>query len=154
MKKKIDIILIKDHLKQGKKGLLTNVARGYAFNYLIPSKIAEIATPKKIKHIQMFENIKIKQKEANQIENKLLQDKIKKIDKISVYKKKGENNLIFGSIKEKEIIKWINKYTNLSINKIQIQSVETKSIGVKNIQIVINSTTSINIPIYIIPTNI
>nr|YP_010618772.1 Ribosomal protein L9 [Rhodomelopsis africana]WAX02785.1 Ribosomal protein L9 [Rhodomelopsis africana] len=154
MKKKVNIILIKDNLKQGKKGSLINVARGYAFNYLIPSKIAEIATSKKIKHIKMLENIKTKQKEANQIESKLLQDNIKKIEKISVYKKKGKTNLIFGNVTEKDITKWVNKYTNLSINKIQIQIVETKLIGIRNIKIQINPKVSVDIPINIIPTNI
>nr|YP_010619353.1 Ribosomal protein L9 [Amplisiphonia pacifica]WAX03366.1 Ribosomal protein L9 [Amplisiphonia pacifica] len=154
MKKKVDVILIKDNLKQGKRGSLMNVARGYAFNYLIPNKIAEIATFNKIKHIQMFENIKIEEKEANQIETKLIQYNIKKIKQISVYKKRGENNLIFGSITEKEIVKWINKYTNLSINKIQIQIIDTKSIGISNIKIQINPRVGINIRINIIPTNI
>nr|YP_009393401.1 ribosomal protein L9 [Symphyocladiella dendroidea]ARW61963.1 ribosomal protein L9 [Symphyocladiella dendroidea] len=154
MKKKVDVILIKDDLKQGKKGVLVHVTRGYAFNYLIPSKIAEIATPKKIKQIQMFENIKIQQIEANQIETQLLQNNIEKINKISIYKKRGENNLIFGSVTEKEIIKWIKQYTNLSINKIKIQTVDTKSIGIKDIKININTKIQINIPIYIIPTNI
>nr|YP_010619547.1 Ribosomal protein L9 [Xiphosiphonia pinnulata]WAX03560.1 Ribosomal protein L9 [Xiphosiphonia pinnulata] len=154
MKKKVDVILIKNNLKQGKKGSLINVTRGYAFNYLLPSKIAEIATSKKIKHIQMFENVKIKQKAANEIETKLLQNNIEKIHKISVYKKRGENNLIFGSVTEKEVIKWINKYTNLSINKIKVQIAETKFIGIRDIKIQINSKVSINIPIHIIPTNI
>nr|YP_010619937.1 Ribosomal protein L9 [Symphyocladia marchantioides]WAX03950.1 Ribosomal protein L9 [Symphyocladia marchantioides] len=154
MKKKVNVIFIKDNLKQGKKGVLINVARGYAFNYLIPGKIAEIATPKKIKHIQMFAKIKIQQKEANQIETQLMQNNIKKINKISVYKKRGENNLIFGSVTEKEIIKWINKHTSLSINKIKIQVVDTKLIGIEDIKIQINPKIQVNIPVYIIPTNI
>nr|YP_009399590.1 ribosomal protein L9 [Dictyomenia sonderi]ARW69196.1 ribosomal protein L9 [Dictyomenia sonderi] len=154
MKKKINVILIKDNLKQGKKGSSINVARGYAFNYLIPSQIAEIATSEKIKHLQMFENIKIKQKETNQIATQLLQNNLEKIKKISVYKKKGENNLIFGSITEKDIAKWIKKYTNLSINKIQLKIVEAKSIGVRNIEIKMNTKVNISIPINIIPTNI
>nr|YP_010619742.1 Ribosomal protein L9 [Tayloriella tenebrosa]WAX03755.1 Ribosomal protein L9 [Tayloriella tenebrosa] len=154
MKKKVDVILLKDNLKQGKKGSIINTTRGYAFNYLIPSKIAEIATSKKVKHIQMFENMKIKQREANENENRLLQGNIEKIKKISIYKKKGENNLIFGSVTEKEIVKWINKYTDLSINKIQITTVETKLTGIRNIKLQINPKVSINIPINIIPTNI
>nr|YP_010619160.1 Ribosomal protein L9 [Pterosiphonia complanata]WAX03173.1 Ribosomal protein L9 [Pterosiphonia complanata] len=154
MKKKVDIILAKDNCKQGKKGSLISVNHGYAFNYLIPNKIAEIATSKRIKHMKMLKNIKIKQKEVNQIKNELLQHNIEKIEKISVYKKKGENNLIFGNITEKEITKWINKYTKLSINKIEIKIIETKLIGIRKINIQVNPKITINIPIYIIPTNI
>nr|WGH13804.1 ribosomal protein L9 [Lophurella pseudocorticata] len=154
MKKKVDVILIKNNLTIGKKGLIINVARGYAFNYLIPNKIAEIATNKKIKHIHMFENIAIQQKETNNIEIKLLKNNIQKIDSISIYKKKGENNLIFGSITEKDITKWINKYTNLLISKIQIKTLDIKLIGITDIKIQINPKVNISIPLKIIPTNI
>nr|YP_010850708.1 ribosomal protein L9 [Lophurella hookeriana]WGH13408.1 ribosomal protein L9 [Lophurella hookeriana] len=154
MKKKVDVILIQNNLTIGKRGSVINVARGYAFNYLIPNKIAEIATNKKIKHIQMFENIAIQQKETSNIEIKLLKDNIQKIDSISIYKKKGENNFIFGSITEKDITKWINKYTNLLINKIQIKTLEIKLIGVTHMKIQINPKVNISIPLKIIPTNI
>nr|YP_010851698.1 ribosomal protein L9 [Echinothamnion hystrix]WGH14595.1 ribosomal protein L9 [Echinothamnion hystrix] len=154
MKKKIDVILVKNTLTIGKKGSIINVARGYAFNYLIPNKIAEIATNKKIKHIQMFENIAIKQRETSDTEIKLLKNNMQKIDSISIYKKKGENNLIFGNITEKDIMKWINKYTNVLINRIQIKTLEIKLIGVTNIRIQINPKININVPLKIIPTNI
>nr|YP_010850906.1 ribosomal protein L9 [Lophurella mutabilis]WGH13606.1 ribosomal protein L9 [Lophurella mutabilis] len=154
MNKKVDVILIKNNLTTGKKGSVINVARGYAFNYLIPNKIAEIATNKKIKHIQMFENIAIKQKETSNIEINLLKDNIQKVDRISIYKKKGESNLIFGSITEKDITKWINKYTNLLINKIQVKTLDIKLIGITHIKIQINPKLTISIPLKIIPTNI
>nr|YP_010851104.1 ribosomal protein L9 [Aphanocladia stichidiosa]WGH14001.1 ribosomal protein L9 [Aphanocladia stichidiosa] len=154
MKKKVDVILINNNLTAGKKGSIINVARGYAFNYLIPNKIAEIATNKKIKHMQMFENIAIQQKETSNIEIKLLKNNIQKIESISIYKKKGENNLIFGSITEKDITKWINKYTNLLISKIQIKTSEINLIGITHIKIQINTKVNVNIPVKIIPTNI
>nr|YP_009398129.1 ribosomal protein L9 [Gredgaria maugeana]ARW67315.1 ribosomal protein L9 [Gredgaria maugeana] len=154
MNKKVDVILIQKNLKKGKQGSIINVTRGYAFNYLIPNKIAEIATSTKIKHINMFKNIEIKKQEANQIETQLIKNRIEKIDSITMYKKTGENGLIFGSITEKEIIQWINRYTNLSINKIQIKNLEVKLIGIKNITIQINPKVNISVPLKIVPTNI
>nr|YP_010850510.1 ribosomal protein L9 [Lophurella caespitosa]WGH13210.1 ribosomal protein L9 [Lophurella caespitosa] len=154
MKKKVDVIIIKNNLTTGKKGSVINVARGYAFNYLIPNEIAEIATNKKIKHIQMFENIAIEQKETSNTKIQLLKNNIERVGSISIYKKKGENNLIFGSITEKDITKWINKYTNLLINKIQIKTLDIKLVGITHIKIQVNLKINISIPLKIIPINI
>nr|YP_009392137.1 ribosomal protein L9 [Periphykon beckeri]ARW60485.1 ribosomal protein L9 [Periphykon beckeri] len=154
MKKKVDVIIKTNNFTKAIKGSIINVARGYAFNYLIPNKIAEVATNKKVKHIKMFESIKTKEEKAKQIKNKLLQNSIEKITSISIYKKKGENNLIFGSITEKDIMKWVSKNTNILINKTQIKTSDVKYIGKYEIKIEISSQISIKIPLNIIPTNI
>nr|YP_009395040.1 ribosomal protein L9 [Polysiphonia stricta]ARW63602.1 ribosomal protein L9 [Polysiphonia stricta] len=154
MKKKINLIVTKDNLHNLTKGSLINVSRGYAFNYLIPNQIAEIASQGKIKHIQMFQEINKKKKEERNINEALLEKNIKKIKKISIYKKKGENNLIFGSVTEKDIIKWITKYTNLKINKTQIKIIEAKSIGTSYIEINVNTKINTQIALELIPMNI
>nr|YP_009397726.1 ribosomal protein L9 [Dipterosiphonia australica]ARW66912.1 ribosomal protein L9 [Dipterosiphonia australica] len=154
MKKKVDIIIIKDSVKNLAKGSVISVTRGYAFNYLLPNKIAEIVTKKRIKHLTMFNDIKIEKQEANANYNRLLKNSIEKIDKVTLYKKNGENNLIFGSITDKEITEWISKYTNLIIHKTQIEITETKSIGITRLRIKINTNNQIDIPLQIIPTNI
>jgi len=115
MKKKIKIILLKDNTKKEKKGSIINVTRGYAFNYLIPNHIAEIATKNKMKHIQMIQNIVENRQKENEDEIKLLKHNIDTIKNLSFYKRQGENNYIFGNITEKEILKWFNKHTNLEI---------------------------------------
>nr|ARW60688.1 ribosomal protein L9 [Polysiphonia sp.] len=154
MKKKVNIILLKNNIEKYKQGTIISVARGYAFNYLIPNKIAEIATSKKIKHINMFQDLKIKEKKANEIEITLLKNSIEIIKRISIYKKKGDHNSIFGSVTEKDIIQWIDKYTNLKINKTQIKILDTKLIGMGYVKIQINHKIIINLKLHIIPTNI
>lgn len=154
MRKKINILVIKDEIKQLKKGSIVSVPNGYAFNYLIPKRIAEVATKGKIKHYKMFnDRIEIKQR-VNEFAQKQLKKNIEKITKITLYKKSGENHLIFGSITEKEIINWIKKYTNLTVSKTQIQKIEMKSIGLERIVIKISSELTLNIPLRIIPANI
>jgi large subunit ribosomal protein L9 len=44
----MEIILLQDVPNVGEKGHLANVSRGYARNYLLPKKLAEVATPGKI----------------------------------------------------------------------------------------------------------
>ncbi len=154
MKKKIKIILLKDNRKKEKKGSIINVARGYAFNYLIPNEIGEIATKNKIKHIQMIENIIKNKEKENEFEIKLLKNNIEKIQNISIYKRQGENNYIFGNITEKEILKWLKRYTDLAIKKIKLDNLNNKIIGISMTKIEIDKKININLPIYIIPINI
>jgi large subunit ribosomal protein L9 len=44
----MEIILLQDVDKLGKKGELANVSEGYARNFLLPRKLAEVATPGRV----------------------------------------------------------------------------------------------------------
>lgn len=73
------IILVKDHLILGKKNDIVNVKDGYARNFLLPQKIAMIATTGQINKIKE-EQIK-KEKTEDILSNKL-HDIMKKIEKM------------------------------------------------------------------------
>nr|YP_009396686.1 ribosomal protein L9 [Vertebrata australis]ARW65872.1 ribosomal protein L9 [Vertebrata australis] len=154
MKRKIKLIVTSNNINKNPKGSIINVSRGYAFNYLIPKKDAEIGTKKKIKHITMFESIKKKKQEIGEKRIQEITQKIKKISKISLYKKIGENNLIFGSVTEKDILKWIELHTNLAINKEQIKLPDIKTIGKMDAKIQLRQNLSENIQINVLPINI
>lgn len=154
MNKKIQIILKKDYYNIGKKGKIINISRGYAFNYLIPNDIAEIATKNKVKHLTMFNNIKHANIEANEIAAKNLQNSLEKIQKITIRKKVGENYNIFGNINEKDIVNNIWQYTGIIIDRKQINILNIKKIGVFNIEIQILNQISSRIILNIIPENI
>nr|QCI06571.1 ribosomal protein L9 [Erythroglossum lusitanicum] len=154
MRKKIQIILKKNYLNIGKKGKIAKISQGYAINYLIPNDIAEIATKNKIKHINMFENIKIHKIKANEFEAKNLQKYLNTIKKFSTKRKIGENNNIFGSINEKDISNIILNYTGINIDKKQIIIPNIKKIGVFNININILNKISSIIILNVIPENI
>lgn len=48
----MQIILLQDVEKVGKKGEVAEVAEGYARNYLLPRKLAEVATPGRIAQVR------------------------------------------------------------------------------------------------------
>ncbi len=148
MKKKIQIIL------ENKESELISVSRGYAFNYLIPKKNAKIPTKKQIKHIEMFQEIKRKREKINELKIQETQKKLQGIHKISIYKKMGENKLIFGSVTEKEIIKWMIEHTKINTEKVKIKISDIKTIGLQNINVSIKQNISQDLQINIIPVNI
>ena len=154
MKKKIQVIVKNSNFRQEKKGTIISVFPGYAFNYLIPNGIVEVATKNQIKHYQMFLDIEKKKQEVSSIETKKIKNKIEKISKITIYRRQGDNKLIFGSIKEKDIIKWINNYCSLQIDKKQIKIDNINSIDINAIKIHIQQNKVITIKLCIIPCSI
>lgn len=48
----MQVILLQDVEKVGKKGEVAEVAEGYARNYLLPRKLAEVATPGRIAQVR------------------------------------------------------------------------------------------------------
>src|SRR5258707_3304194 len=51
----MDVILRDDVDKLGLKGEVVSVARGYARNFLLPRKLAELATPAKVAELRKLE---------------------------------------------------------------------------------------------------
>nr|YP_009393180.1 ribosomal protein L9 [Bostrychia moritziana]ARW61742.1 ribosomal protein L9 [Bostrychia moritziana] len=154
MKKTIYVLLKESHVELGKKGNIKNVTPGYAFNYLIPKNIAEIATKKKIKHIKMFEEIKNKKTETNKIVSYQIQKKLNNIQSINLKKKKGEKNLIFGSITEKDISQYIQKNTSINLEKKYIHIPNIKTLGSFEIKIDLSNNIFSTIELNILPQNI
>nr|QCI04827.1 ribosomal protein L9 [Bornetia secundiflora] len=154
MKKKITIILNKNYPHLGKRGNITKVSTGYAFNYLIPNHIAELASIKKIKHFTMLANMVQKQNEAEKLEAQKTRQILQTIKKISITKKTSDNHMFFGSITEKDIINLITQYTGKVFEKKQIHISSIKSIGIANITVNILNNIECSLNLNIIPENI
>lgn len=156
MKKKIKVILIRDYLNIGNKGKVIDTSSGYALNYLIPNKIAEVATKNKIRHLRMIEEINKNQIKANEIANNQIKKQLESTQKISINRKTGENYYIFGRIIEKDIINYIFKYMGIKLKKRQIEIPGIKKLGVfeTKVQISTNNSLKVKLQLNIIPTNI
>nr|YP_009397929.1 ribosomal protein L9 [Sonderella linearis]ARW67115.1 ribosomal protein L9 [Sonderella linearis] len=154
MTKKIKIILIKDSVNIGQKGNIVNVSYGYAFNYLIPNNIASIATKKRIKHLNMFKDIEKEQKKENEIIINRIEETITNIQKISIYRKTGKNKMIFGNIKEKDVIHYFLNNIGIQLNKKQINLPNINQSGSFNLKIQMIQNIEIKIALNILPTNI
>ena len=51
----MNVILLKDVEKLGHRGEVVSVARGYARNFLLPRKLAEVATEGRVKEVQRID---------------------------------------------------------------------------------------------------
>nr|YP_010199079.1 ribosomal protein L9 [Hydropuntia urvillei]UAD88528.1 ribosomal protein L9 [Hydropuntia urvillei] len=151
MKKKISVILKKNLVNLGSIGSIVQVNSGYAFNYLIPYDFAYLATVKKIKHHKMFLDLKQKKLDAVYNRLKLINQKLSKINKISIKKKVGNNNQIFGSVSDKDIILKLLYLTSEKLNKKHLSIPNVKTIGIYNVNVNIIDDSIITIKLQVLP---
>ncbi|MDE1924792.1 MAG: 50S ribosomal protein L9 [Patescibacteria group bacterium] len=123
------IILLKDIRGVGLHGEVKNVADGYAINKLFPQKLAEPATPEKIKRVEAE---KAAREEAvklveTQLDNKILQLRGKKVVLQSRATEKGG---LFKTIAAKDIARAILAEHSLEIPEESINFPEPlKTVG-------------------------
>ena len=91
------IILLKSYENLGKVGEIVNVKPGFARNYLIPNKIASLATDQNIKALEVF----LKSQENKEAKNRVnLEALSKKLNSLTLKfdVQVGEDEKLFGSV--------------------------------------------------------
>ena len=91
------IILLKSYVNLGKVGEIVNVKPGFARNYLIPNKIASLATEQNIKALEVF----LKSQENKEAKNRMnLEALSKKLNSLTLKfdVQVGEDEKLFGSV--------------------------------------------------------
>lgn len=124
----MQIILKKDVQNLGEAGDLINVKDGYARNFLLPQKFAEVATEGALKNReQNLARIKAKQEKLHQQALEKAAE-IEKIASLELSAKAGESGKLFGTITTKKLAEELatkgievdrkNVTVNAPINKI------------------------------------
>lgn len=99
----MQVILKKDVQNLGEAGDLINVKDGYARNFLLPQKFAEIATDGALKNReQNLVRIKAKQEKLHQQALEKAKE-IEKLAKLELSAKAGESGKLFGTITTKKL---------------------------------------------------
>ncbi|MFA5103901.1 MAG: 50S ribosomal protein L9 [Candidatus Margulisiibacteriota bacterium] len=113
------VVLLKDTVNIGDENEVVDVSEGYARNYLIPKKIAIVATDAAIKYLE-----KNKKKIEKKIEDKkvLLKEAAKKIGALSLEIKVdvGEGGKMFGSVTNADIAHAIKEAAGIELDKRKI----------------------------------
>lgn len=113
------IILLKDVEKLGKKDEIKNVADGYARNFLIPKKLAVLATENELKKLEARKKIEAQKAEE---ELKIYQEIASNIDgiELEIPAKVSEDGRLFGAITAARISDLL-KQKNFDIGPKQIK---------------------------------
>jgi large subunit ribosomal protein L9 len=116
----MEVILLQDVDTLGDKGALVNVARGYARNYLIPHKMAEVATPGKVVEFQRREAER-KAREARWAAAVAEHTETLNKTVISLSGKAGEGTRLFGSITAADIADAIKAARGFTIDRRKVR---------------------------------
>lgn len=126
LKKKVD--------KLGDIGDVVNVSCGYARNFLLPMKFAEVSTPEKVEQIKA-----LKEKEKLQLEKEITEAKnlAEKLARTSctIIVQAGEEDKLFGAVTTNDIAKALSaEGLNIPKKKIVLEE-PIKKLGIYNIPV-------------------
>lgn len=131
----MQVILLKDVPKFGKKNEVKNVPDGYARNMLFPKKLAVLATPELIKKI---ESEKKAIQVTKEVEKTLALKHLEALKEIvvTIQVKANEIGHLFSSIHENDILDALFKEHHISLGKEMIQLEKPiKEIGLHKVPI-------------------
>src|SRR5512142_1744452 len=113
------VLLLKDVYKLGRAGDIKKVADGYGRNFLLPQKLAVLATPGALKQVEKIRS----QAEIRRTElNSELKDLAAHINGVTVVfaAKAGETGKLYGSITTQDVANAIQEKTRFEVKKQQI----------------------------------
>ena len=122
------VLLVKDVYKLGRAGDVKKVADGYGRNFLLPQKLAVLATPGALKHVEKIRS----QAEIRRTEqNSELKDLANQINGITVVfaAKAGETGKLYGSITTQDVANAIQEKTRFEVKKQQIDMQPIRNLG-------------------------
>lgn len=128
------IILLQSHENLGKVGDIVNVKPGFARNYLIPNRIASLATKQNIKSLELF----LKSQELKEAKNRVnLEALSKKLNSLTLKfaVNTGEDDKMFGSITSQMIADELEKQEYLIDKKEIVLEEPIKSLGNHKVEI-------------------
>ena len=96
------VILQQDVKGQGKKGQMVEVAEGYARNFLLPKKLAVLATADAMNTMKLQEKAKKAEEARLKAEAEAIAEKLKGAQ-VKIPARAGANGKLFGAVTGKEV---------------------------------------------------
>jgi large subunit ribosomal protein L9 len=136
----MEIILLQDIDKLGKKGDVANVAEGYARNFLLPRKLAEIATPTRVTaaRLVMEERAAATRREAERADEtrELLSKTV-----VTITAPVGTQDRLFGSVTNQDVADAIYEARKIRIDKHNVDLQESiKNVGTYMVKVQVHSS--------------
>ncbi len=110
------VILLRDVPKVGKKYDVKDIADGYVRNFLLPRRLAEIATPQRISELAVMQQ---KNQDMQERNDALLRDAIKALDDVTVtvIAKADERGHLFKKLRAADVIRVLNEKSALPLEE-------------------------------------
>ncbi len=122
------VLLIKDVYKLGRAGDVKKVADGYGRNFLLPQKLAVLATPGAMKTVEKVRAKAEVQRAALNTELKDLADHINGVT-LTFPVKAGETGKLYGSITPQDVAAAIQEQTRYEVKRQQVDMQPIRELG-------------------------
>lgn len=122
------VLLIKDVYKLGRAGDVKKVADGYGRNFLLPQKLAVLATPGAMKTAEKIRSTAEVQRAALNSELKDLSDHINGVT-LTFAVKAGETGKLYGSITTQDVATAIQEQTRYEVKRQQLDMQPIRELG-------------------------
>ena len=145
----MEIILREDIENLGTRGDVVKVAAGYARNFLLPKKMAVPATDSNRKIVEQERQAHLR-KEAKQIGEAQELAKLVGAVTVTIKRKAGENDQLFGSVTSNDVAVALEKlgYT-IDRKKVHLEE-PIKSLGDFQVSVRLHKDVSIDIPVHVV----
>jgi large subunit ribosomal protein L9 len=125
----MDVILLEDIDGLGYKGDLASVARGYARNYLIPRRLAEVATPGRVVEVRrQMEERRLREARTAEQAHEIAETLDKTVLTIGAHA--GEGEKLYGSVTGADVADAIWQARKVRVDKRKVRLDEPiKTVG-------------------------
>jgi large subunit ribosomal protein L9 len=146
----VQLILLQDVEKLGLRGDVVDVARGYARNYLLPRRLAEVATPARVTELERVEAQRAKN-EARSTEQaeEIAEALVKTVLRFEV--KSGPTGSLFGSVTPTDVADEIWRTRKIRIDRRKVDIDPIKRIGRYAIPITLFEDVQVEVKALVVP---
>ena len=146
----MEVILLKDVEKVGLRGEVVNVARGYARNFLLPRRLAELASAGRVAELQKIDEQRARH-EARSVDQaqeiaELLSKTVLRFDV-----KSGPTGALFGSVTTTDIADELWRTRKVRVDRKKIGTDALKRIGRYAIPIQVFEGVSVEVKTLVVP---
>jgi len=146
----MEVILLNDVEKVGLRGEVVNVARGYARNYLLPRRLAEVATPAKVAELHKRESQRARH-EARSFEQAQEMAKTLEQTELRFDVKAGPTGSLFGSVTPTDIADEVWRVRKIRVDRRKIGIDTIKRIGRYEVPIELFQDVSVDVKTMVVP---
>ena len=145
----MEIILREDVEKLGNRGQVVKVSPGYARNFLLPKRLAVLATEGNKKIVEQERQAHLRREAKVQGEAQDLAKMMGAVE-VTIAQKAGENDQLFGSVTTADIANALEKqgYT-IERKKIQLDE-PIKTLGDFKVTVRLHKEVSLDVPVHVI----
>ncbi len=129
------VILLSDVKALGKRGDLANVSDGYANNFLLPRKLATVATPGAIKQLEQQNNAKARRQAEEVADAQGVAEKLEQLT-FEIPARAGGNGRLFGTVTNANVADAIAEALSVAIDRHKIEKKDgIKALGTYPIEV-------------------